>query len=68
MMTAIECHNHGLQFASVHDSYWTYACDVDILNRLLREQFVKLYTQPILENFLESQKLMHPNVLFIYFI
>ena len=34
----------------VHDSYWTHACDVDVMNRLLREKFVELYEAPILEN------------------
>jgi len=34
----------------VHDSYWTHACDVDKLNRLLREKFVELYETPVLEN------------------
>lgn len=36
--------------AGVHDSYWTHACDVDELNRILREKFVELYETPILEN------------------
>jgi len=34
----------------VHDSYWTHACDVDKMNRLLREKFVELYETPVLEN------------------
>lgn len=34
----------------VHDSYWTHACDVDNMNRILREKFVELYETPILEN------------------
>lgn len=34
----------------VHDSYWTHACDVDEMNRILREKFVELYEMPILEN------------------
>ena len=34
----------------VHDSYWTHACDVDEMNRILREKFVELYDAPILEN------------------
>lgn len=34
----------------VHDSYWTHACDVDKMNRILREKFVELYEAPILED------------------
>lgn len=36
--------------AGVHDSYWTHACDVDQMNKILREKFVELYDAPILEN------------------
>ena len=36
--------------SGVHDSYWTHACDVDEMNRILREKFVELYETPILEN------------------
>ncbi|KAI3423445.1 DNA-directed RNA polymerase, partial [Psidium guajava] len=54
MMTAVACKDAGLNFAGVHDSYWTHACDVDEMNRILREKFVELYEAPILENLLES--------------
>jgi DNA-directed RNA polymerase len=36
--------------AGVHDSYWTHAGDIDKMNVILREKFVELYDQPILEN------------------
>lgn len=41
---------HQCLVAGVHDSYWTHACDVDEMNRILREKFVELYETPILEN------------------
>ncbi|KAG5527768.1 hypothetical protein RHGRI_028646 [Rhododendron griersonianum] len=50
MMTAVACKKAGLNFAGVHDSYWTHACDVEEMNRILREKFVELYETPILEN------------------
>ncbi|VAI16824.1 unnamed protein product [Triticum turgidum subsp. durum] len=50
MMTAVACKKQGLYFAGVHDSYWTHACDVDTMNKILREKFVELYDAPILEN------------------
>ncbi|TYK00602.1 DNA-directed RNA polymerase 2B [Cucumis melo var. makuwa] len=50
MMTAIACNRAGLTFAGVHDSYWTHACDVDEMNRILRQKFVELYETPILED------------------
>jgi len=43
LKTAIACKNAGLSFASVHDSFWTHACDVDIMNSILREAFVRMH-------------------------
>ncbi|KAK7386652.1 hypothetical protein VNO78_26986 [Psophocarpus tetragonolobus] len=64
MMTAVACKNAGLNFAGVHDSYWTHACDVDEMNRILREKFVELYEAPILENLLESFQKTFPTLQF----
>ncbi|XP_068654084.1 DNA-directed RNA polymerase 1B, mitochondrial-like [Aristolochia californica] len=64
MMTALACKQAGLNFAGVHDSYWTHACDVDQMNRILREKFVELYEQPILENLLESFQKSFPSLSF----
>lgn len=50
MMTALEAHRAGLVFASVHDSYWTHAADVDTLSDLIRETFVLLHSNDILAN------------------
>jgi len=54
LMTAIAMRDAGLTFASVHDSYWTHAADVPVMNKLLREQFVLLHGQPILEHLYQS--------------
>ncbi|KAH8606421.1 putative DNA dependent RNA polymerase [Trypanosoma vivax] len=43
-MTAIEMQNLGLSMMAVHDSYWTHACDLPTLSRVLRQQFVTLYS------------------------
>ncbi|CAI9096396.1 OLC1v1032539C1 [Oldenlandia corymbosa var. corymbosa] len=64
MMTAIACREAGLNFAGVHDSYWTHACDVDQMNRILREKFVELYEAPILENLLDDFQKSFPKLKF----
>ncbi|ERN05778.1 DNA-directed RNA polymerase 1B, mitochondrial [Amborella trichopoda] len=64
MMTAIACKKAGLNFAGVHDSYWTHACDVDEMNRILREKFVELYSTPILENLLRNFQELFPKLSF----
>jgi hypothetical protein len=42
------CHQRGGCFAGVHDSFWTHAADYELLSQTLREQFVALYSLPIL--------------------
>ncbi|KAE8700156.1 DNA-directed RNA polymerase 3 [Hibiscus syriacus] len=64
MMTAVACRDAGLHFAGVHDSFWTHACDVEMMNQILREKFVELYSMPILENLLESFKASYPSLIF----
>jgi DNA-directed RNA polymerase, mitochondrial len=65
LMTAKECEAHGLDFAAVHDSYWTQAGSVDEMNEILRNQFVTLYTdENILEDFAMSLKILYPDVEF----
>lgn len=43
LMTAIGCGKLGISFASVHDSYWTHAGDVDRMNKIVREAFIELH-------------------------
>ncbi|KAI9125697.1 hypothetical protein K1719_003115 [Acacia pycnantha] len=62
MMTALACRDAGLRFAGVHDSFWTHACDVEQMNRILREKFVELYNMPILENLLEGFQTSYPGL------
>ncbi|XP_040322575.1 DNA-directed RNA polymerase, mitochondrial-like isoform X2 [Herpailurus yagouaroundi] len=46
-----DCHRRkGLTFVSVHDCFWTHAADVEVMNQVCREQFVRLHSQPILHN------------------
>ncbi|XP_070687928.1 DNA-directed RNA polymerase, mitochondrial [Pempheris klunzingeri] len=49
MLTALHCYSAGLTFVSVHDCFWTHAITVDTMNKVCREQFVALHSQPILE-------------------
>ncbi|KAF9472674.1 DNA/RNA polymerase [Pholiota conissans] len=48
MLTALECRNRNLFFASVHDSYWTHACDVDKMSEVIRDTFIALHSSDIL--------------------
>ena len=48
MMTAERMEKNGLTFASVHDSFWTHACDVEQMSLYLREEFINLYNMDLL--------------------
>ncbi|XP_024859792.1 DNA-directed RNA polymerase, mitochondrial isoform X2 [Kryptolebias marmoratus] len=50
MLTSLHCHSAGLTFVSVHDCFWTHALTVDTMNKICREQFVALHSQPILQD------------------
>jgi len=64
MLTSLECAKRGLTFSSVHDSFWTHACDVDIMNECLRNQFIELYSRPILEDLRQSFVTRFPHINF----
>ncbi|KAJ3598921.1 hypothetical protein NHX12_032884 [Muraenolepis orangiensis] len=50
MLTSLYCYSAGLTFVSVHDCFWTHADTVDTMNKVCREQFVALHSQPILQD------------------
>ncbi len=50
LMTATKCEAEGLSFTAVHDSYWTHAADVDRMNEILRDQFVRLHEKDLLQD------------------
>jgi len=64
LMTARACSKIGLDFSAVHDSFWTSACDVDQMNSIIRDKFVELYNQPLLETLLDSFRTMYPSINF----
>lgn len=55
MLYLIKCKKAGINsFMTVHDCYGTHAADTEQSAKLLREAFVEIYRQPILENFTED--------------
>ncbi|KAF5347347.1 hypothetical protein D9756_009879 [Leucocoprinus leucothites] len=49
MLTALGCRKKGLTFASVHDSYWTHASDIDTMSEVIRDTFISLHESNVLE-------------------
>ena len=50
LLTARSCHEAGVTFASVHDSFWTHASTVPEMATILRREFVDLHSQPLLQH------------------
>lgn len=59
MLSAIEAYDRGLTFSAVHDSFWTHAADIDSLNSLLRDQFIRMHTEDIVGRLAEEFKLRY---------
>lgn len=47
-------------FAMIHDSYGTHAADCDLLASLLREAFVEMYREDVLQSFADQLKAQLP--------
>ena len=64
LMTANKLQALNIPFTAVHDSYWCHASNVDTMNASLRDCFVDLYEQPVLENLRDSLVARFPDVEF----
>lgn len=61
MKTVNTARTQGIKdFAMIHDSYGTHACDTGQLNAILREEFVKQYSQDVLCQFTKEIKKQIP--------
>ena len=48
LLSALKCDEAGLSFAAVHDSFWTHAADVDTMNTILRDAFIRMHSEDII--------------------
>jgi len=62
LMTTKTCAQANITFGSVHDSYWTHPCSVPVMNEILREEFIKLHSSPLLEELLQSFQAKYPHI------
>ncbi|CEF65895.1 DNA-directed RNA polymerase, mitochondrial [Strongyloides ratti] len=50
MLTALNCTAKNVEFAAVHDCFWTHAGTVEEMNKITRDEFIKLHNEPLIEN------------------
>ena len=48
LLSALKCNELGLTFAAVHDSFWTHAADVNTMNTVLRDAFIRMHSEDII--------------------
>ena len=48
LLSALKCDELGLSFAAVHGSFWTHASDVNKMNGVLRDAFVRVHTEDVI--------------------
>ena len=64
LLTTLKMKQQQITFAAVHDSYWTHAADIPAMNQAVRECFIELYEQPILESLHDSLTMRYPDIKF----
>ncbi|KPM35443.1 DNA-directed RNA polymerase, mitochondrial [Neonectria ditissima] len=47
LLSALQCNELGLDFAAVHDSFWTHAADVDVMNGVIRDSFIRIHEEDV---------------------
>lgn len=62
LMTAALARERGINFAAVHDSFWTNAASVDEMNSTLRQTFVTLHERELLAELREHFLLTYPGL------
>ncbi|CAG8138340.1 unnamed protein product [Penicillium olsonii] len=47
ILSANACREAGMTFSAVHDSFWTHAADVDQMNLIIRDSFVRMHSDDV---------------------
>ncbi|KAM0232831.1 hypothetical protein ACHAPO_007657 [Fusarium lateritium] len=65
LLSALKCDELGLHFAAVHDSFWTHAADVDILNGVLRDAFIRIHEEDVVGRLAVEFEARYKNSLYL---
>ncbi|KAI9665551.1 MAG: DNA-directed RNA polymerase [Alyxoria varia] len=63
MLSALKCNELGLTFAAVHDSFWTHACNVDTMNKILRDAMIRMHSENIVGRLREEFQVRYKDCL-----
>lgn len=65
LLSALECDEKGLVFAAVHDSFWTHAADVDVMNLVIRDAFIRIHSEDVIGRLAAEFKARYKNSLYL---
>ncbi|KAI0888974.1 DNA/RNA polymerase [Annulohypoxylon maeteangense] len=65
LLSALECDELGLSFAAVHDSFWTHASDIEVMNRVLRDCFVRIHSEDVIGRLASEFEARHKGALYL---
>ena len=60
-LTALKCNEVGLTFASIHDSFWTHAGDINTMNCIIRDAFIRMHSEDIIGRLAAEFKARYKN-------
>ncbi|KAF1919513.1 hypothetical protein BDU57DRAFT_546159 [Ampelomyces quisqualis] len=64
-LSALKCSELGIDFAAVHDSFWTHASDIPNLNIVLRDAFVRMHSEDIIGRLAEEFKTRYAGAMYL---
>lgn len=65
LLSALECYEKGLTFAAVHDSFWSHAADIDVMNSVLRDAFIKIHEDDVIGRLAAEFEARHKGSLYL---
>ncbi|KAK4989567.1 DNA-directed RNA polymerase [Elasticomyces elasticus] len=65
LLSALKCSEHGLTFASIHDCFWTHACDIDEMSVILRDAFVEMHSDNIIGRLREEFQVRYKGCMYL---
>lgn len=65
LLSALKCDERGLDFAAVHDSFWTHAADIDAMNEVLRDAFVSIHSEDVVGRLAAEFKIRHDGSIYM---
>lgn len=65
LLSALQSHEQGLDFAAVHDSFWTHAADIDTMNGILREAFIQIHEEDVVGRLATEFEARHKGSLYL---